>query len=246
MAGNSITIATVLFAIAGGILPTLLWLWFWLKEDAKKPEPKRLLVACFTAGFLTVAIAIVLEDAVQNIFTNTLFPNDYFTPIVFFAIIEETLKYFAVYMIAFRNADFDEPIDAIVYMITGALGFAAIENILYITAAVGQAGAMLGIIAGNLRFVGATLLHTATSGIVGIAVGLAFYMNKEKKHLHLAIGLITASLLHTLFNLSIIKTDNIGEVLFVFLLLWLLIVPIMLFFEKVKKIHSKTNKEEFI
>jgi len=240
MAEHSITITEVFLIVAGGIVPTLIWLWFWLKEDKKRPEPGRLIMMCFTAGFLSVAVAIIAEGMIQGM-TNQFFPGKIIIPIALFALTEEIVKYLAVYLIAFRNKNFDEPIDAIVYMITGALGFSAMENILYITAAIQQSGPLLGVIAGNLRFVGATLLHIATSGIVGIAIGLAFYMNAKRKHTHLVAGLITASLLHTIFNLSIISTKNIGDILFVFLILWLVIVIMMLFFEKVKKVRPETS-----
>ncbi len=39
-------------AFLGGVLPSLLWLWFWIKEESKKPEPKGLLAVVFILGMV--------------------------------------------------------------------------------------------------------------------------------------------------------------------------------------------------
>jgi RsiW-degrading membrane proteinase PrsW (M82 family) len=46
------------YGLLGGLLPALLWLWFFLKEDSKRPEPKWLILAAFLAGMLAVILAL--------------------------------------------------------------------------------------------------------------------------------------------------------------------------------------------
>ena len=58
-------ITTVIAASLGGLLPALAWLWFWLREDSKHPEPRRLIALAFLAGMVAVAVAIPLEKGVQ-------------------------------------------------------------------------------------------------------------------------------------------------------------------------------------
>ena len=53
-------------AALGGIIPSIIWLWFWLGEDKRKPEPIRLLIACFLAGVLSVIFVLPLEKLVQS------------------------------------------------------------------------------------------------------------------------------------------------------------------------------------
>jgi len=54
---NTITSIDVFFAFVGGLLPALLWLWFWLREDLH-PEPRRILLLTFTAGMVMAIVAL--------------------------------------------------------------------------------------------------------------------------------------------------------------------------------------------
>ena len=56
----------VLAAAAGGILPALAWLWFWLREDSRHPEPRQLIALAFLAGMATVAVVIPIENYVAQ------------------------------------------------------------------------------------------------------------------------------------------------------------------------------------
>jgi RsiW-degrading membrane proteinase PrsW (M82 family) len=230
MAGNELTINTLLWVGAGSFVPALFWLWFWLREDKKSPEPIGLLALSFIAGVVTVFIVFPIESFAYSITSGT-------TLVVMVALIEELTKYIAIYTVALRSKHFDEPIDAIIYAITVALGFSAMENFLYVINLINESGAIAGVLNGDLRFIGATLLHTVSSAAVGIAIGFSFYKKPFKKTTYLLLGLTTAVLLHALFNLSIIKTESVGEILTVFSYLWILIIILILLFEKIKKVR---------
>ena len=74
--------AEIIFAISGGILPALIWLWFWLKEDLH-PEPKKAISLTFFFGMLMVPAAFVLEKALMKL---ELFFNPQIASISIFAI----------------------------------------------------------------------------------------------------------------------------------------------------------------
>ena len=86
-----------------------------------------------------------------------------------------------------------------------------------------------------MRFVGATLLHIASSAIIGILFGLAFYKSQRIKKVALLVGLILSILLHSIFNLLIIKTGE--QIFFVFAGVWVVVIVLMTLMEKVKKVH---------
>ena len=90
---------------------------------------------------------------------------------------------------------------------------------------------------GNLRFIGATMLHVATSAIIGIFASFNFYKSKEIKRKNFIIGFIIAVALHTVFNSFIIRAEEFTMV--GFSLVWITIVIIIMIFEKVKKIILK-------
>lgn len=224
---------TLLYALLGGILPVLLWLWFWLKEDARHPEPRGLIMLSFIAGMAAVLVALPLEKFALRLIQETT------QLIVAWSIIEEVLKFAAVIFIAMRTRFFDEPADALVYMITAALGFAALENTLFLLGPFSDGQITAGVVTGNLRYLGAALLHVAASGAVGVLIGLTFYKGRFAKTISALFGLSIAVLLHTLFNFFIIK-DNGANMFLVFLYLWITIVVIIFFFERLKRMMRVT------
>lgn len=224
------------FAIAflSGLIPALFWLWFWLREDKARPEPKILIGTAFIAGMLIVPLVLPLQQfAMQRFHGDNL--------IFVWVIIEEVLKYSAALIVVLWNKAVDEPIDTIIYMITIALGFSALENALFIFNPLTDGHYVDSFITGNFRFLGATLLHVLASGTVGIAMALSFYKKSLVKVTVATLGLFMAIILHALFNFFIM--DASGEtVLGVFMFVWMGIIVLFILFEKVKlleKIHRR-------
>ncbi len=216
-------------AFLGGILPSLLWLWFWLKEEDKK-EPKRILTLVFIMGMLSIILVLPIQKFIQAHI------HDANLRVILWATTEELLKYLAVLVILYKSTYTKDPIDWPIYMVTAALGFAGLENILFLIKPLTTSGTIVGLLTGELRFLGATLLHTVTSGIIGIAIGFSLHKKKIIKKEYFIIGLITAVTLHSLFNFFIIQ-NNGTDFLKVFLSLWIVTIVVMLFFEKIRKIH---------
>jgi RsiW-degrading membrane proteinase PrsW (M82 family) len=223
---------TILLALVGGIIPAILWLLFWLREDKKRPEPRGLILFSFIGGMAIVPLVIPLERLVVSDFLNISLMT-----IVLWALIEEVFKYLASYFTALRTRATDEPIDPMIYLITTALGFAALENTLFLINAFSDGQILQGLVTGNMRFIGATLLHTVSSAIVGASIALTFYKSKTVKRIGLLLGLILAIALHAVFNFSIMNMTS-GKIFIVFGAVWVLIVLLILFFEKVKRIKK--------
>ena len=221
-----------IFAFLFGLVPALIWLWFWLKEDTH-PEPVKMVTLSFLGGILAVIFVLPFEQLVfnyvkaENLLSFTLW-----------AALEELFKFLFVYFIALRNKKIvDEPIDDIIYLIISALGFATAENALFLFGSLQNAGLMSAIVSGDLRFVGASVLHILASATIGVCMALAFYKSKNTKQVYLAIGLILAIILHTLFNVFIINGVG-GNIFLTFGAVWLGIVIIFLFIEKVKRMNA--------
>jgi len=219
----------VLIASLGGILPSLAWLWFWLREDKLHPEPRGRLMLCFIAGMAGGVVALFLEKMVfeaYGLVTVTL---------IIWAIIEESVKYGAASATGLASKDFDEPVDGLIYLITAALGFSALENTLYLLGHISDGSPLLQSIAsGNMRFIGASLLHVVSSSAIGYATARSFYWNLKGKIAWRAFGLVVAITLHALFNLFIIQGN--GRTTFaVFGTVWTIAIVLLLLFEKIKK-----------
>jgi RsiW-degrading membrane proteinase PrsW (M82 family) len=220
---------SVFFAFLGGILPAILWLWFWLKEDKDRPEPRPIIIGTFIAGMLSVFLALFLERGLgQFIASGTTLS------IVLWAVIEEGAKFTAAYMAALRLKENDEPVDMMIYLITAALGFAALENAFFLLTPLGAHNIAEGLVTGNLRFIGSSLLHVTASGVIGIFGAYAFCELKNRKRFLLGIGFILAVALHAFFNFFILHSDNNLFIIFGFV--WVAVVVLILFFERVKGI----------
>lgn len=219
------------FAIAflAGVIPALFWLWFWLREDKAHPEPKPLLISAFIGGMIVVAAVLPLQKFAMERFHG----NDL---IFVWVIIEEILKYTAALIVVFWHKAVDEPIDTIIYMITIALGFSALENTLFIYNPLSQGNTFESVLTGNFRFLGATLLHVLASGTVGVFMALAYYKRNTIRILSATFGLCLAILLHALFNFFIMDASG-NTVLGVFMFVWMGIIVLFLIFEKVKIIE---------
>ncbi len=219
-----------------GLVPAMVWMWFWLKEDIH-PEPAKMLTLSFFGGMLAVLFAIPLQKAVRGFF-----PEDTYLLYIIWAGIEEVLKFGFVYFIALRNKVTDEPVDDIIYLIISAIGFVTLENALFLVGPVGTGNFIDTIINGNLRFVGASLLHIMASATIGIGMGLSFYKSKDRKILAIVCGVIIATALHTAFNLFIISQAP-GDIFFVFGAVWVGIIILLLLFERVKHIINNQNQK---
>ena len=111
-----------LVALAFG--PAIFWLWYVYQKDRWEPEPRALVVKTFLWG-MACALPAALGEAL-------FFWSGFFLIVVAAPVIEEYAKYFVVSRTVYREIEFSEPMDGIVYSAAAALGFASIENLLYL------------------------------------------------------------------------------------------------------------------
>jgi len=238
------------FYIFLGLIPSLIWLSFYLRKDVH-PEPKTMIIKVFIWGMLISPIAFVLEFLLQWLFhpymnlqeiisslnqipTSLLgiIINAAFIP----AIVEEILKYQVVKKKVLNNPQFDEPIDAMVYCIVVALGFAAVENILSVILVNNWQETLLTL---GARFVGATFLHVLATGILGYYIALSIFYTKHRKKF-LLFGLTIAISFHMTFNYLVSMLYN-GKIFVVIITACLMIFASLMlswFFESLKQLKS--------
>lgn len=231
----------LIFAACGGILPALVWLYFWLRED-EHPEPKHLIFISFILGMASVFIVLPFQFVIGNLLKDgqtiemlaTISIPLAFVIVMLWASVEELCKYVASHVGKLRRYAIDEPLDWIIYMISTALGFAAMENTLFLINPLVEGDIAKSLATGNLRFVGATLLHVISSASVGVFLAFAFYKPKRVQVIYKSIGLLVAILLHTLFNLFIIIDEH--STLLVFGMVWIAIIVLIIIIERIKRI----------
>jgi RsiW-degrading membrane proteinase PrsW (M82 family) len=194
-----------IFAV--GLLPSIIWLVFFERTERERPERVTDLAFAFFVGVLSTFAALFFQIGVAKYFATVGIDNHSGIGVSVFAAIEELLKFSGVFFIVARRKSFTEPLDAMIYMITAAVGFAAVENIALLI----NTGAATTILQDIktleilvLRFLGATLLHAGASGIIGFhwAVG---WVRGKMLWVHILVGIIISSLLHGAFNILVLK-----------------------------------------
>lgn len=235
MAIGEVTTNTFLLALALGLVPSLFWLWFWLREDRLHPEPKSMIILAFLGGMVATMLAYPLERAVANV---GLSEQQRF---LVWVVMEELLKYAALFFLILRSSYFDEPIDAVIYMITIALGFAALENTLFILGPLASGDQATAINLTALRFVGATLLHVASSALVGISMSFAYFKVKGHRIIFTVLGIGAAIILHSIYNLSIVDSSDPSTVYNIFIGLWVSVLGVLLACERIKRLPGRTH-----
>ncbi|OGM90279.1 hypothetical protein A2755_03755 [Candidatus Wolfebacteria bacterium RIFCSPHIGHO2_01_FULL_48_22] len=226
-------------ALALGILPGLVWLVFFLRED-DHPEPKTMILKVFVAGGVSAIVALLLQALTETFFKQTLvltlpqLVEENVVPYLAFSLIEEGIKFLLVFLVVRKSVDFDEPVDAMVYMITGALGFATVENLFLAYSSGGDDLFSLML----LRFVGATLLHALGSGIIGHYWARGIKFNLEAKFI--VAGVVMATLFHAVFNILVLRFNN----LLVYPISFLVLIGFFVLydFEELKKLDELKPK----
>lgn len=233
------------FILLLALLPGFAWLFFYLKEDPH-PEPKGLIATVFVNGALFAFLAFFAQLLLKKFgwavelpsspTASLIQPYSIIFTVLAFAMIEEVAKFAAAYSTVHNKPEFDEPIDAMIYSVVAALGFATVENLGTILPQGGQninLNAVVEIL--SLRFVGATLLHTLATSFIGYYWALSIRNFGAKRYL--IGGIILASALHAVFNYLIISCGVL-----IYTLIFVIVVGFFALadFEKLKQKSYKT------
>lgn len=208
--------------IAAAVIPSFI-LMFWFHRRDVNPEPQKVLWATLGLGVLTVIPVLLvgltyrggLEDA------DSFMRQGALVAFLGAAVPEEFFKFLVLFLYAARHREFDEPMDGIVYGVAASLGFATLENILYVV----QGGMGVAIVRAFTAVPG----HALFGAVMGLHVGRARFAGKSAPW-HLALALFWPILLHGLYDLPLLSAQaaHARGLEDEFNGLWLLIVPAVL------------------
>ena len=179
------------------LIPSFFWLLLTRYVDKKNPEPKKQIVKFFIFGALIVLPAFVVIQSAKSLLITAGFPPIIEILILSFLIdglIEELAKFLVIKNCVCHCKFFDEPLDGLIYGVTVAVGFAFVENFLYLLTA--NPELIL------VRFATPTLMHALSGGIIGYHVALAKFrkVSKAKRFFYIFLGIILAAAFHGLYN----------------------------------------------
>lgn len=121
--------------ICAGVLPAVL-LWLYIRHKDLQPEPLSKLMKAGVLGMLISIPVVIVGECVSDLFLEEEEASGIIDVVIdaFFvaAIPEETFKLIALWLVLRHNRHFDEHFDGIVYAVSVGLGFAALENVMYL------------------------------------------------------------------------------------------------------------------
>ncbi|MDD2592078.1 MAG: PrsW family glutamic-type intramembrane protease [Erysipelotrichaceae bacterium] len=194
-----------MFNLILAILPTIIIIAFILWFDRYKREPLSLLIKLFIVGCLSVIPAIFLE----NFLPNTIYISTMMGVLVYsvlgIGLIEEGVKYVVTLIVAYKDKAFDEIYDGIIYCVLVSLGFATVENIMYVLA-YGTSTALL-------RAVTAVPAHTIFAITMGYYLGLSKAYPKQKVYYQI-LAIVSPIILHGLYDFILFMAFDWGMLIF--------------------------------
>ncbi|HNY89601.1 MAG TPA: PrsW family glutamic-type intramembrane protease [Methanoregulaceae archaeon] len=210
-----------LFLLA--VAPAAFWLWYFYNKDRYEPEPLSWILMVYIFGIVVTIPVAFIEGTLSIIIP------EFFIVVLVAPIVEEAGKYLVVKKTVWESLEFDEPVDGIIYAAAAGLGFATLENVIYVFSAV-ETSLILALQTGLLRALISVPGHVLFSAMWGYSLGKARFIPQEQRTGVIATGLILAMAFHALFNLLLY--DAIG-----FAVLILVVVPV-LWFSVQKKIDQ--------
>lgn len=171
------------------VVPVIVVLYYIRRVDRFHAEPMKLLRRLFIMGMIIVIPIVIVEFifAYLNPFEGTL--DALYNAFVVAGITEETFKWLVVMIFAFRSLEYDEPLDGIVYAVFVSMGFAIVENVMYVyNYGIGNA---------VMRAFTAVPAHMLFGVMSGYYLSLYKFVGRRK---YIILSLVMPILLHGTYN----------------------------------------------
>lgn len=227
------------------ILPVIILLWFIYKKDIIAKEPVRLLVLLFFMGCLSIVPAVVMETALMAFCPDLPVISGLYQGFVVAGFSEELCKLLLLTLVVWRNRNFNEYFDGIVYAVFLSMGFACFENFSYVF---GQDSYSESLSTGIMRALLAVPAHFLFAVTMGYHLSLAKF-DSLAKWKHLSRALLFPVLLHGTYDalLMIPETFDI-PIIASALLVAFIIFDIKMWqwgIKRIKQLQLLSKKQDF-
>lgn len=219
---------SLLFLSFAPVFIILLYIYF---RDKYEKEPLKLVLKVLLFGALSVIPILIVEKTLTyiggSLFTGVIF-KAFYDAFVVAGFTEELFKFLVIYIIIWKNSEFNDMFDGIVYATFASLGFALVENLLYVFSN--------GFGVGIIRAFTAVPAHAIFGITMGFFFGLAkFGTQKQKQNILLAI--LLPMLLHGFYDFILMSQNQLLLLLFIPYL-----ILILVFSFRMMKQHTKNSK----
>jgi RsiW-degrading membrane proteinase PrsW (M82 family) len=224
------------------LTPIIIIVIFIYFQDKYEKEPIRFLLLTFFLGAISVIPAIVIETAYEELFNFTRGVNLIRTILYSYigvGLTEEFCKFIVLRWIIYKNKHFNEPMDGVVYAVMVSMGFAAIENTVYVLTSHDP------ITTAIYRSLTAVPAHASFAVIMGLYVGLARFSVKRKRTKLLTYSIVGSAFAHGTYNVFLFVECYYCPI-FTFIALIISIIISLRIISRFKKISPFKKKLQFL
>lgn len=203
-----------MFLLAAALAPSAALLYYFYTRDKYEKEPRRLLLKAFLLGGGLV-IPVLFVEMNLNIFDmadRNLLTAGY-TAFVVAGLVEESFKFLFFFLYIWKNREFDEMYDGIVYAVFISLGFATVENLAYVLST--------GFNTALIRSLTAVPAHALFAVAMGYYLGIAKFAKPQYRQKYIRLGFITPVMLHGIYDFILFSQRFYFLVLFIPYILYL-------------------------
>ncbi len=179
--------------LAAAVAPSAALLFYFYARDKYEKEPRRLLLKAFLLGGGLV-IPVLFAEMALNVFNmeeNNLLAAGY-TAFVVAGLVEESFKFLFFFLYIWKDREFDEMYDGILYAVFISLGFATVENLAYVLSS--------GFNTALVRSLTAVPAHALFGVVMGYYLGIAKFARPQYTRKYIWLGFITPVILHGIYD----------------------------------------------
>ena len=215
------------------ILPVILLMIYINRQDKYEKEPPGMLILAFFAGMLAIPMTLIMVGI-----TNAILYSDsvFYSAFIDAGFPEELSKFIILFLLIWWNKNFNEHMDGIVYATFVSLGFACIENILYVL----EGGISTGIVRAIISVPG----HFLFGVLMGYFLSLAKF-NESKKLPYILLAILVPACVHGLFDWLLMASDALGNAFSIILLLFFLVLDVFMWIVGVRSIRKHRENSPF-
>lgn len=222
---------TILLGVS--VLPVILLLLYIYRQDKYEKEPLGTLSLAFFGGIVSIFLDLVLVGIVNGIWVSD---TVFYSAFIEAGFPEELCKFIVLFLLIWWNKNFNEYMDGIVYATFVSLGFACIENILYVF----DGGFGTGIMRGIISVPG----HFLFGVLMGFFFSLAKFSKKGKLG-YLLMSILIPGMVHGLFDWLLMATDKVGLAGQLLILALFIVGDIILWIAGIRSIRSHRENSQF-
>lgn len=205
----------ILLVIA--VIPIMSLLKYVFYKDKIEKEPAALLFKLFMSGVFSAAIVLIISRFLTS---KISIDNSFYNSFIEIALIEEVCKWICIYIITWKNKEFDYKFDAIVYSIFVSLGFAFVENIAYSF----NYGIMFSLLRAVISIPGHTFFGTYMGYYLGHAKMCCTKCDYKNGFVNGLYSILVPTLLHGIYDYCLIGENDGLYILFIIYIVFLYIL----------------------